>query len=281
MLACASIAHEAAMHSNTGLTTCIVCQRSRRVITSDLNAFIMCLTRARILPHTLNERVQKMKTTKADVTAGRILDAALELFREQGFDAATMRGIAERAGVATGAAYYYYPSKDAIVMDFYQRSCSDMQEKIASALEGVKNLEDGLRKLINVKLIHFGPNRDVLRVLLRSGADPKHPSSPFSAETKDIRDLDISWFQQVVTQSGARVPCDLAPRLPGVLWFFQMGIILFWVIDDSPEQSRTERLLPLGCKVVATLVRLSSLPLMRPLRRPVLSIIELVSGEQP
>jgi AcrR family transcriptional regulator len=44
---------------------------------------------------------------KAEATAARILDAALELFREQGFDAATMRGIAERAGVATGAAYYY------------------------------------------------------------------------------------------------------------------------------------------------------------------------------
>jgi len=41
-----------------------------------------------------------------------------------------MRGIAEKAGVATGAAYYYYPSKEAIVMEFYQRSCTEMQPKI-------------------------------------------------------------------------------------------------------------------------------------------------------
>ena len=133
--------------------------------------------------------------------------------------------------------------------------------------------------MIRVKLTHFGPNRDVLRALLRNGADPKHSLSPFSSETKAIRDLDISWFREIIKQSGVRVPRDLAPRLPGVLWFFQMGVILFWVTDDSPQQSRTEKVLPLACKLVATLIRLSSLPLMRPLRKPVLELIEIVVGE--
>jgi AcrR family transcriptional regulator len=221
-----------------------------------------------------------MGKAKAEATASKILDAALALFREQGFDSATMRGIAERAGVATGAAYYYYASKDAIVMDFYQRSCDEMQDKIRLALEDIKNLADGLSELIRVKLAHFGPNREVLRALLRNGADPKHPLSPFSAETKEIRDLDISWFRHVITQSGARVPRDLTSRLPGLLWFFQMGVILFWVTDDSPRQSRTEKLLPLACKVIASLIRLSSLPLMRPLRKPLLELISIVAGEQ-
>lgn len=220
-----------------------------------------------------------MKNSKAEATASKILDAALALFREQGFDAATMRGIAERAGVATGAAYYYYASKDTIVMDFYQRSCDEMQEKIRLALEDIESLEDGLSQLIGVKLAHFGPNRDVLRALLRNGADPKHPLSPFSVETKQIRDLDISWFQQVIRQSGVRIPRDLAPHLPGVLWFFQMGVILFWVTDDSTCQRRTEKLFPLACKIVAALVRFSSLPLLRPLRKPLLELIEIVAGE--
>ena len=219
-----------------------------------------------------------MKSFKAEATASKILDAALELFREQGFDAATMRGIAERAGVATGAAYYYYASKDAIVMDFYQRSCDELQDKIRLALKSINSLERGLNELIRVKLTHFEPNRDVLRALLRNGADPNYPLSPFSGETKQIRDLDMSWFHQVIGQSGVRVPRDLAPCLPGVLWFFQMGVILFWVTDDSPRQGRTAKLLPLACKVVASLLRFSSLPLMRPLRKPVLELIEIVGG---
>jgi AcrR family transcriptional regulator len=219
-----------------------------------------------------------MELPKSEVTASKIFDAALALFREQGFDATTMRGIAARAGVALGASYYYYPSKDAIVMEFYQRSCDEMQERIRQALESSRSLEQSLRNLIHVKLTVFGQSRDVLRALLRNGADPRHPLSPFSSKTRGIREIDIAWFDRAIRQSGVRVPRDLSPRLPGVLWFFQMGVILFWVTDDSPQQCRTEKLLPIACKVVASLIRLSSLPLTRTLRKPILELIEIAAG---
>ena len=215
-------------------------------------------------------------TAKAEETAQRILDAALELFREEGFEAATMRGIAEKAGVATGAAYYYYPSKEAIVMAFYQRACTAMQPEIEAAVLGAKGLEGRLRELIRAKFAQFAPDRGILRALLRNGADPNSPISPFSLQTKEIRDTDIAWFRRVLADSGTRIPRDLGPHLPGVLWFFQMGVIFFWVIDESPEQARTARLLDLSVRCVVTLIRLSALPLMRPVRKTALQLIELV-----
>jgi AcrR family transcriptional regulator len=218
-------------------------------------------------------------TAKAEETGLRILEAALALFRQDGFDAATMRDIAGKAGVATGAAYYYYPSKDAIVMDFYLRSQAEMQPKMEAALGEAAGLENRLRELIRVKLTHFAPNRSVLRALLRNGADPKHPLSPFSPETKEIRDADIAWFGRILVDCGTRIPRDLEPHLPGVLWLFQMGVILFWVIDDSPKQVRTTKLLELASKNVASLVKVSALPFMRPLRKTALQLIEIVKGE--
>ena len=217
-------------------------------------------------------------TPKAEETGRRILDAALELFRQEGFDTSTMRDIARKAEVATGAAYYYYPSKDAIVMDFYRRSCAEMQPKIEVALEGAGGLEKRLRELIRVKLEHFAPNRGVLRALLRNGADPRHPLSPFSPQTKEIRDIDLAWFRRILVDCGMRIPRDLEPHLPGVLWFFQMGVIFFWVVDESPDQARTTRLLELATKSVAFLIRASALPLMRPLRKTALQLIEIVEG---
>jgi AcrR family transcriptional regulator len=217
-------------------------------------------------------------TPKAEETGRKILDSALELFRQKGFDATTMRDIAQKAGVATGAAYYYYLSKDAIVLDFYQRSCAEMQPQIEAALAGSKTLEARLRELIGVKLAHFAPNRSVLRSLLRNGADPRHPLSPFSPDTAGIRSIDIEWFARVLEDCGMRIPRDLAPHLPGVLWFFQMGVIFFWVIDDSPLQARTAKLLGLAAKSVAFLIRASALPLMRPLRKTALELIETVKG---
>ena len=56
--------------------------------------------------------------SKSEETRARILDAAMDLFRRQGFDETTMREIAAEGGVATGAAYYYFDSKDAIALAF-------------------------------------------------------------------------------------------------------------------------------------------------------------------
>ena len=217
-------------------------------------------------------------TTKAETTADRILEAALALFRRQGFDSTTMRDIAREAEVATGAAYYYYPSKDAIVLEFYRRSYEAMQPGIERAVRGANSFETRLAALIQAKLTHFVGNREVLRSLLRNGADPTYPLSPFSAETKSIRDIDVEWFRRVVSDSSMRIPRDLQPHLPAVLWFFQMGVIFFWVTDDSADQVRTAKLLPLACKIVATLIRLSSLPLMRRVRKPIAEVIEIAIG---
>jgi AcrR family transcriptional regulator len=218
-----------------------------------------------------------MPTKKAEETERKILDAALDLFREEGFEQTTMRAIAVRAGVATGAAYYYFPSKDAIVLAFYERACADMQPGIAEALESAKGLEARLRELIRAKLDSFASYRGVLRALLRNGADPKHPISPFSPETKAIRDADLVWFAKAL--DGVRIPRDLEPELPAVLWMLQMGVIYFWVTDDSPSQSRTTRLLDLGTKAAAGLIRLSSLPLMRPVRKVALDLIATVKSD--
>ena len=210
-------------------------------------------------------------------TGERIFHAALELFRTRGFENATMRDVAQSAGVATGAAYYYYPSKDAIVLEFYRRASEEMEAKLEDAMTGAGKFENRLRNLILVKLDHFRPNRNILRALLRSGADPAHLLSPFSTETKQIRDADIAWFRRILNDSSIAIPRDLEPALPGILWFFQMGVIFFWVIDDSPEQRRTTELLELSVNVVARLLRVSALPFMRPVRKTALQIATLVS----
>lgn len=215
-------------------------------------------------------------TPKAEETGQKILDAALELFREQGFDQATMRDIAAKAGVATGAAYYYYASKEAIVMAFYERAWREMQPSIEGAVAVARGLEAKLRALIRAKIDYFADNRAVLRALLRSGADPRDPLSPFSGSTVEIRQADIAWFARILREGGVAVPKDLADHLPGALWFFQMGVIYYWVIDESVNQARTVHLLHLSCRAVVALLRIAGLPLTRPLRKTAVELIQLI-----
>jgi len=59
----------------------------------------------------------KMRPTpRAEDTRRKIYEAAMAMFREKGFEQTTMRDIAAKAGVALGGAYYYFSSKEAIVL---------------------------------------------------------------------------------------------------------------------------------------------------------------------
>jgi len=65
-------------------------------------------------------------------TRDRILDVALELFVQSGFDGTSLRVIAERLGITKAALYYYFASKDDILMALHMRVHEFGREAIAS-----------------------------------------------------------------------------------------------------------------------------------------------------
>jgi len=213
---------------------------------------------------------------KSDATRGRILEAALQLFRDRGFGATTMREIAESAGVATGAAYYYFDSKDAIVLAFYDQAQQDMTARLEELLAGSRNLVERLRGILQVKLDYFEPSRRFLGAL-SVHTDPNHPLSPFSAQTREIRENDMRFFERAVDSSHVRVPDDLRTYLPRLLWMYQMGMIFFWIYDRSAGQKKTQALIDKSLEVVVRLIKLASLPLTRPLRRMVIDLVDTVT----
>lgn len=212
---------------------------------------------------------------KSEETQFRILTSALELFHERGFEAATMRDIATRAKVATGAAYYYFTSKDAIVLAFYRRAADEMAPQLQEALSGSTDLRKRLAGILEVKLRYFEPSRRLLTALA-AHVDPMNPLSPFSDQTREIREQDVKVFERAITDSRLRVPEDLKGALPHLLWMYQMGLILYWIHDISPSQEKTRALIERSLRILVRLLQLSSLPLMRPLRRQILDLYSVV-----
>jgi AcrR family transcriptional regulator len=215
---------------------------------------------------------------KSEATRKQILSAALELFRKQGFEAATMREIARSAGVATGAAYYYFDSKDAIVLAFYDQAQKDMAPLLEQTLVETRDLEECLRRIIRIKLEYFQPSRAFLGAL-SAHSDPQHPLSPFSEQSRAIREADIAFFARAIEGSRLRLPDDLKTYLPRLLWMYQMGLILFWIYDRTEGQVKTRALLDKSLRVVVRLMKLSAMPLMRPLRRMVIDLADTAMGE--
>jgi AcrR family transcriptional regulator len=220
------------------------------------------------------------KVKKSDETRSRILEAALSVFRERGFEKATMREIATEAGVAVGAAYYYFDSKDALVMAFYERAQGEMHAEIEAALDNAKSLEDRLRAIISAKFDYFAPNRKLLGAL-SAHADPEHPLSPFSVETAAIRNQDVASFERAVKDSKIKLPASVAPYLGRLLWMYQMGLILFWVYDRSPNQQSTTLLYEKTLKMLLVTLKIAGFPLLRPLHRLAGELLAVVYGDEP
>jgi AcrR family transcriptional regulator len=215
--------------------------------------------------------------SKSDETRTRILAAAIDLFRRQGFETTTMREIAAAAEVATGAAYYYFDSKDAIVLAFYGQAQDEMAPLLEEALASRTDLKTRVAALLDIKLKYFEPNRALLGALA-SHADPAHPLSPFSEPTRAIRERDMRYFERALEEARLRITADLKPHLPRILWMYQMGLILFWIYDRSEAQRRTRALIDKSLGVVVRLIKLSSLPLLRPVRRMVVDLVETVTA---
>jgi AcrR family transcriptional regulator len=214
-----------------------------------------------------------VKTIKAEETRNRILDAALHLFRERGFAETTMRDVATAAGVATGAAYYYYRSKEELVLAFYVRTDQEARPLFAEALAKSKKLDKRMRGLIEAKFTQFAEHRALLTALLKAGVDPRDPLSPFGDETRPVREENINWYARALEGSDVKLPADIAADVPRLLWLYHMGIIYFWITDDSPGQARTQRILDATLDLVVQLLKAASLPFLGPLRKKAVKVI--------
>ena len=62
---------------------------------------------------------------KKEETRQKILAAAMQMFREQGFDAVSMETIAETVDIAKGTLYNYFPVKEAILDEYIRRNFKD------------------------------------------------------------------------------------------------------------------------------------------------------------
>ena len=217
-------------------------------------------------------------TPKSEATRKRILDAALGVFRERGFEAATMREIASAAGVAVGAAYYYFASKDALVMAFYEQAQQEMAPELDRILGASRTREQRLRGIVEQKLEYFAPNRTLVAAL-SAHIDPEHSLSPFSAATAPIRDRDLAFFLRAVEESKLHLPASILPYLPRLLWLYQMGVLLFWVYDRSPRQARTRLLFDKSLAMLLALLKVAAIPVLRPFLRPAGELLKAIYGD--
>ena len=214
----------------------------------------------------------KTATAKGEDTRQRIYAAALMLFRERGFDATTMRDVAAAAGMSLGAAYHYYPSKDAIVLEYYDQVSQEHARRVAAELGDHTKLGARLSLAFQSKLEILRHDRPLMGALLRFAGDPRHPLSFFGDSTREHRLQSIAVFVDAIGDE--QLPDDLARLAPVALWALHMGLLLFFLHDGSPGQRRTIALTAGAVDLVVAAIKVARLPVLRSLRRRVIALLD-------
>lgn len=92
-------------------------------------------------------------------TAALITQAAIDLFREQGYRATTLREIADRVGVQVGSLYNYIASKEQLLFDIMRHVMVDLCEGAEAAIDGVADPLEQIQRFMHHSIRFHGEHR--------------------------------------------------------------------------------------------------------------------------
>ena len=109
-------------------------------------------------------------------TRDEILATALELFLVQGYDATSLREIAERLEISKAALYYHFPAKEQIVVELTRQFLNDLADLLADArAKRDDGRGDGRIELLSSYLGLLVEHHQVIELLTRNPATQNHP----------------------------------------------------------------------------------------------------------
>ena len=213
--------------------------------------------------------------TKSERTRALIREVALRSFRERGYDATTIRLIAQEAGISVGTTNYHFASKNDLVQELYLDVQLAHRDAVSPLLSTTDDLVDRLALVFRTGLAELEPYHRFAPEFLSAAMSPRSSVNPLSDESTPSRDIVVGVFRDAVTGAKKKsLPAEFEDTLPSALMIAHLLLALFWVYDSSPGQRRTQRLLEGGLR----LLRLS-LPLLRVrvLRAPLRELLDLIS----
>jgi len=220
---------------------------------------------------------ERSAESKGERTRLRIRSAAMRSFREDGYDATTIRRIADELGLSVGATNYHFPSKNQLIQELYldvQRVHRDTAEPL---LTGEARLIERLGIVFTTGLEQLEPYHAHAGEFLSAAVSPKSPINPLSVESADSLAIVESLFADAIHGAAASgLPDDLRELLPRALVLAHLLLALFWVYDTSEGQRRTRRLLDRGLRLLRTALPLARIPILRRALKELLSLVNEV-----
>lgn len=203
-------------------------------------------------PATGGKRQENKKATQE-----KILRVALELFSTKGFFQTTTRQISRRAGVAEGTLFNYFRTKEDLALYFFEQEV----QGVIDWFENQKSLRDArvaekLFAIVNRHLERIAPYEEFIGAVYLRALQPVSKLHPMSLESQSLNLRYLRFIREVLekAEQDEEIPMvgDLGAWAFGL---FHVGILTYWLHDESRGKERTLALLDRSLKFARAVLR--------------------------
>jgi len=200
------------------------------------------------------------RTLEGEATRRRLYETAIGLISERGYERATLRDVAARAGVSSTLLYRYFPNKRAVVLALYDELSEAFAERAATLPAG--RWRDRFVRALDWSLGVLGPHRVTLRALAPVMVGDTE-EGVFAERTAFSRVRVQGVFRAAVVSAKDAPAPTVAEALGRLLYLLHLGVILWWLLDRSPGQRATRALVALLARMLPSADLALKLPLVR------------------
>jgi AcrR family transcriptional regulator len=180
----------------------------------------------------------------------RIYEAALNLFRAQGYESTTVDQITRQAGLAKGTFFNYFPTKDAVLRYLGTREIGRLGSTLSANGNGRGTAIGKLKRLMAALASNLEQDRTLVSLIFRKGVTAPDllagdaggfslqpvaslliRQAQYNGEVNRNLDpdgmaaaLDALYLQQLVRWCESTRPYPLAERLTGIVDLLLLGI---------------------------------------------------------
>jgi AcrR family transcriptional regulator len=181
-----------------------------------------------------------------DARRKQIIDGAIKVFSAKGFHAATVREIADAAGLTMGSLYNYINTKEDIVYFVYDYITRVLRDEVRSAIADLTDPEERLKTALRHNLNSIYENQDVVMFIYKASTflDKESLHEVLTRETEYIElfeELLRDYFREMKVDEGRiRLAADLLTYIPVIVtfrrWslrrrFESMDVVLQGILD--------------------------------------------------